>query len=488
MKRDKEKIKFDVGITLIALVITIIVLLILAGVTIATLTGDNGLLSKTINAESETKISEEKEQITLASLALTNEPSITEEMWEKEIDKTKVVKIGEKTFAIKFEESKRVYWVEVGKEIILSEIDEEKNTDQSDEIKQDGTETYPYRINTIEDLVEFSNSVTSGTNYTGKYILLERELDFKSFNSYKNYATTEFGDINRNGKEEALITELTTESGFKPIGGSFNGIFDGNSHKIKNIYENRIGNAGLFSSINGATIKNIIIEGEITSIDSYAGGLVADQTNSSKIENCCNKAKIKGNIAGGLIGRSTNSVTIQNSSNLSDVTGQEQTGGIIGYAYGAHSTTDISKTYNSGNITSTNSYSGGIIGRGTGYSGGENILIKNCYNTGAIRSEKEYAAGIIGYIPVGNISNCYNAGNIYATNKKRGGIYGRITNTTVERSFYIKGSSDINGEGIEEKEELEMQSNEFVDQLNDGQESFVWRIDNSLNNGFPIFN
>ena len=35
------KIKKEKGITLIALVITIIVLLILAGVTIATLTGDN---------------------------------------------------------------------------------------------------------------------------------------------------------------------------------------------------------------------------------------------------------------------------------------------------------------------------------------------------------------------------------------------------------------------------------------------------------------
>ena len=34
------------GITLIALVITIIVLLILAGVTIVTLTGDNGLITK----------------------------------------------------------------------------------------------------------------------------------------------------------------------------------------------------------------------------------------------------------------------------------------------------------------------------------------------------------------------------------------------------------------------------------------------------------
>jgi len=38
--------KKNKGITLIALVLTIIVLLILAGVTIATLTGDNGILSQ----------------------------------------------------------------------------------------------------------------------------------------------------------------------------------------------------------------------------------------------------------------------------------------------------------------------------------------------------------------------------------------------------------------------------------------------------------
>lgn len=37
----KYQVKTNNGITLIALVITIIVLLILAGVTIATLTGDN---------------------------------------------------------------------------------------------------------------------------------------------------------------------------------------------------------------------------------------------------------------------------------------------------------------------------------------------------------------------------------------------------------------------------------------------------------------
>lgn len=53
------------GITLIALVITIIVLLILAGVTIATLTGDNGLLQKATSAKEQTKSAEAEEQIKL---------------------------------------------------------------------------------------------------------------------------------------------------------------------------------------------------------------------------------------------------------------------------------------------------------------------------------------------------------------------------------------------------------------------------------------
>ena len=51
----KRKNKRNSGITLIALVITIIVLLILAGVSIATLTGNNGILSQAQNAKVETR-------------------------------------------------------------------------------------------------------------------------------------------------------------------------------------------------------------------------------------------------------------------------------------------------------------------------------------------------------------------------------------------------------------------------------------------------
>lgn len=49
MKSIKKSRKKEDGITLIALVITIIVLLILAGVSIATLTAENGILRKSFN-------------------------------------------------------------------------------------------------------------------------------------------------------------------------------------------------------------------------------------------------------------------------------------------------------------------------------------------------------------------------------------------------------------------------------------------------------
>ena len=53
------------GITLIALVITIIVLLILAGVSIATLSGDNGVLTKASDAKTVNVIGAAKDEITL---------------------------------------------------------------------------------------------------------------------------------------------------------------------------------------------------------------------------------------------------------------------------------------------------------------------------------------------------------------------------------------------------------------------------------------
>ena len=68
-----KRVNRNTGITLIALVITIIVLLILAGVTIAVLSGDNGILMKAQEAKTQTKAAEEEELRNLAQAeAATN--------------------------------------------------------------------------------------------------------------------------------------------------------------------------------------------------------------------------------------------------------------------------------------------------------------------------------------------------------------------------------------------------------------------------------
>ena len=65
---EKYKVKTNKGITLIALVITIIVLLILAGVTIAMLTGNNGILTKVKEAKEKTKQAEQEETYALENV------------------------------------------------------------------------------------------------------------------------------------------------------------------------------------------------------------------------------------------------------------------------------------------------------------------------------------------------------------------------------------------------------------------------------------
>ena len=63
----KTKFKENKGITLIALVITIIVLLILAGVSIAMLTGENGILTQAQRAKTETEEAQKDEENVLGS-------------------------------------------------------------------------------------------------------------------------------------------------------------------------------------------------------------------------------------------------------------------------------------------------------------------------------------------------------------------------------------------------------------------------------------
>ena len=90
----RKNLKNQKGITLIALVVTIIILLILAGISIATLTGENGLLNKANVAKEESKKAEYKEELELIGQELQIEQKTENfdtkeymDRYEKEIEK-----------------------------------------------------------------------------------------------------------------------------------------------------------------------------------------------------------------------------------------------------------------------------------------------------------------------------------------------------------------------------------------------------------------
>jgi len=66
------KLYTEKGITLVALVVTIIILLVLAGITVASLTGENGLIGKSGEAKKQAEISEGLEQLEIAVTQSTN--------------------------------------------------------------------------------------------------------------------------------------------------------------------------------------------------------------------------------------------------------------------------------------------------------------------------------------------------------------------------------------------------------------------------------
>ena len=185
------------GITLIALVVTIIILIILATVSINMVVGENGLIKKAQQARDAYEESSKRED--------ENMGEIVDEM-----------------------------------ETLLADGEAQAVTDEKPgELSGDGSKEKPYLIESIEDLVSFSNKVNDGETFEGKIVKLKVNLDFNNDISYVNPKRTDYGDINGQNGEEELKVELTTGTGFKPIGttsNTFKGTFDGKNKTINNLF------------------------------------------------------------------------------------------------------------------------------------------------------------------------------------------------------------------------------------------------------------
>ena len=116
MKKFKKKIfKSTKGITLIALVVTIIILLILAGVSIAMLTGNNGVLTQAKSAKENTRVGEVQEKVKLAAQAALTANlgnGIEKEKFQEELNN--MFTQGEQV-SLEYDETNKKYTVTVDK-------------------------------------------------------------------------------------------------------------------------------------------------------------------------------------------------------------------------------------------------------------------------------------------------------------------------------------------------------------------------------------
>ena len=128
MQRIKEqlkvqKLKSNKAITLIALVVTIVVLLILAGISLNLVLGNNGLIKKSKDAKEETTVADEKEKVEMAYVSAALKKlgdTVTAEELQEELDssvgagKTVVTSNGDGTLNVLFNETGHNYNVDEG--------------------------------------------------------------------------------------------------------------------------------------------------------------------------------------------------------------------------------------------------------------------------------------------------------------------------------------------------------------------------------------
>ena len=407
----------------------IIVLLILAGITIAALSGDNGILTRASESKEKTEEAQEKEGIELAITSSQMEDVNTLEITEEKLSDAIKQQFGNNkdfsvtdnedgSFLVKMNDTKRMYYIDKTGEII----------EQSNMLK----------ISTAEELKTFRDDVNKGNTYEGWYIYmtnnitLDNEEEWTPIGKYDSTSTNPDDEVNK----------------------CFMGIFDGKFHKISNLNINSTEKGkGLFAIIKQATIKNLGIDSGNISSSSSIGGIVGYAYNNAKIINCYNNATITGGdrYVGGIVGYARINVSIENCYNSGTIIGKYNAGGISGEI----NDSKILNCYNIGNINATETPIGGISGVII-----NNSSIINSYNTGNITTTKNSnkVGAIIGYLKESIAENCYFLENI--VNESNGNII--IEGTTPTTSEELKKLHSILGTSFKEDT-------------------------NNINNGYPIF-
>ena len=246
----------------------------------------------------------------------------------------------------------------------------------------------------------------AGTTHPSASAMLTADIDLK------NYCHAA-----EDGKE--LLSWL-------PIGNDNNrwkGNMDGQGHTISNLYIKTAQNyVGLFGFTDGATIQDLIFD--------YAKVENVSTTNTN--------TSYTGILAGRAYGDSPLHIRGIKTTNNCTVIGQEDTGGIVGYAK-----INLENCENRSSVKGTGSV-GGIAGDSFERN------IKRCTNYGTVENGRnQYIGGIIGYAYETSIEDCANYGNITSASPVAGGIAGStMDNSSIQNVFSYGDVTYTNTSGI----------------------------------------
>ncbi len=225
----------------------------------------------------------------------------------------------------------------------------------------------------------------------------------------------------------------------------FTGTFDGNGHTVT------ITTGAMFTKVNNATIKNLTVNGTITTEDAgYVVGnedfaaavaLVANGTTTFKnITSNVNFTTTSANTRyGALFGTAEEGydLLVDSCVNNGAINVAKYAAGLCGWSAKLGNSV-IKNCVNTGAITSTGGYVGGIINRLSNKGSDIRVIIKNCVNTGAITGN--YGGGIIAYSnSFVSIQRCVNFADITAVSGgSTGGIAGNLDQVGTEGGHTIK--------------------------------------------------
>ena len=217
MRKEEKKshiLKNSRGITLIALIVTIIVLIILASITISTLTGNNSIINMALTAREKAEISSEREQLEIATAQAMEKNKFGEvrkEMLQKVLNnnlgenETEVTEDEDSTdLYVKFVPSKRYYIVtRDGK---LTYIGDEEKLSKTAEITADpASDLTPKLAHTV------TLTVKTGIAMNEENLRLKYAWSKSATQEPEEFTTVELTGTGRT--KRASVTTVDTEEG-----------------------------------------------------------------------------------------------------------------------------------------------------------------------------------------------------------------------------------------------------------------------------------